>query len=219
MFKTFGLQVRRDGFSHQDYVDHWLNVHAPMCEPVKALRGYVANEIIQASPLPGVTVTHPAFGATLDGVAQLHVETQDGLARLAEAPEVQAWFSDGPNFVGQRTGFLTKEHVLRSPGAPRLPYKAIAFVHAGGADLAAAFAAIAADWNGGLVLSTIDTITGSTNLPGFEVPPVDAAVEMWGDSSEQAVAMAAALSRTLPAPLTLVSVLIAREYVIRTPVQ
>ena len=33
--------------------------------------------------------THPAFGAALDGIAQLHFETEEGLKRIAENPAVQ----------------------------------------------------------------------------------------------------------------------------------
>lgn len=222
MFKTFGLQVRRPDFSHADYVNYWLNVHAPLCRNVQQLRGYVANEVLRAGALPGIEMTHPQFGSTLDGVAQLHVETRDGLQRLAEAPEVQRWFSDGPNFVGMRTGFLTEECVLAEPGtSQRQGFKAICFLRAAGE--ADAYWRRLRDWapqvSGGLVCSRIDTVTGSTNLPGFEVPSVDAAVEVWAADEPQAVQAVAALQRQLGAHGALVSALITRETVIRMPLQ
>lgn len=221
MFKTMGLQVRRDGLSHAQYVDHWLHVHAPMCEGVDGLAGYVANEVILAGGDVGVPATHPAFGATLDGVAQLHFATRDGLVRMAEAPRVQAWFADGPNFVGLRTGFLVEEHVSRSPGHgdARGPIKAILFLAGDTGGLAARLDRLALGEPAGLVRSRVDTVTGSTNLPGFAVPPVDWVVELWGVDIDGAIAAARRIAGGIAGEGTVVSVLIARERVIRQPPQ
>ena len=219
MFKTFGLQVRRDGLDHAGYVRHWLGVHAPMCEGVAALRGYVANEVIRAGDALAVARTHPQFGATLDGIAQLHVDTQDGLARLAEPPEVQRWFEDGPNFVGQRTGFLTAEQVVRSPDRAGRPIKAIGFVHGDATRLEAVIRALAGQEPGGLVYSTVDTVTGSTNLPGFEVPDITGAVELWAVDEAEAEAALVRLATALNDAGTLVGAVVTREHVIRMPPQ
>lgn len=213
MFKTTGLQVRRDGMTHRQYVDHWLNVHAPMSDGVDGLRGYVSNEVVLAGAEIGVECSHPDFGATLDGIAQLHFDTQDGLMRMAEAPRVQEWFADGPNFVGLRTGFVVEEHVVRSPGvgAGRLAFKAFCFV-TGDAE------AIDAAWPGALIRSQVAVVTGSTNLPGFEVPDIDYVVELWAADQAGAVQAARQFGAAL-APARLVGVVITRERIIHQPPQ
>jgi len=213
MFKTIGLQVRRDGMTHQHYVDHWLNVHAPMSDGVDGLRGYVSNEVVLAGSAVGVDCTHPDFGAALDGIAQLHFETQDGLMRMAETPKVQDWFADGPNFVGLRTGFVVEETVVRTPGAGkgRPAFKAFCFV-------LGEEAAIDAAWPGALVRSRVAVVTGSTNLPGFEVPAIDYVVELWAGDQAGAVEAARQFGAAL-APARLVGVVITRERIIHQPPQ
>jgi hypothetical protein len=220
MFKTVGLQVRKDGLTHDQYVDHWLNVHAPMSEGVEGLRGYVSNEVLAAGPAVDVGATHPDFGAPLDGVASLHFDTSDGIARMAEAPKVQEWFSDGPNFVGLRTGFVVEEHVIRSPGegGARLSFKAICFVK-GGLAAVEAIDAQAAGLTGGLVRSRVEAITGSTNLPGFEVPEIDHVVELWATGIDGARAAARALREALGTAGDLVGAVLVRERVLRQPAQ
>jgi hypothetical protein len=212
MFKTTGLQVRRDGLTHQQYVDHWLNIHAPMSDGVDGLRGYVSNEVVLAGAGVGVPCSHPDFGATLDGIAQLHFDTQDGLMRMAETPQVQAWFADGPNFVGLRTGFVVEETVVRSPGvgAARLPFKAFCFVNA-------PVQVIDVVGDGALVRSRVAGVTGSTNLPGFEVPDVTQVVELWAVTQDGVVEAARAFGAEVPGAL--VGVVITRERIIHQPPQ
>lgn len=218
MFKSTGLQVRRDGMTHQQYVDHWLGVHAPMSDGVDGLRGYVSNEVVLAGAAVGVPCTHPDFGATLDGIAQLHFDTQDGLMRMAEAPKVQEWFADGPNFVGLRTGFVVEETVVRSPGvgAERLPFKAFCFVSGDAAAIDAAQKDLAEP--GALVRSRVAVVTGSTNLPGFEVPDIDHVVELWAADQAGAVEAARQFGAAL-SPAALVGVVITRERIIHQPPQ
>lgn len=220
MYKTFGLQVRRAGLSHEQYVHHWLTVHAPMSAAVDALQGYVANEVLRAGSLPGLTVSHPQFALNVDGVAQLHVSTQDGVARLAELPQVQSWFADGPNYVGFRTGFMAEEHVLQSPGKEgRLPFKAICFLQGAFEPLHAALRSDRAASRAGLVCSRVDAVTGSTNLPNFEVPQITALLELWGADLDQALDHAIAWQRQLAGNVRWVGALLAREIVIRMPAQ
>lgn len=219
MYKSLGLQVRREGLTHDDYVRHWLNVHAPMSVNVADLKGYVANEVVLAGDALVLDRTHPNFGATFDGVAQLHFETEDGLKRMTENPAVQTWFADGPNFVGLRTGFITKEHVLRSPDRATRPFKAICFVKQTQVRLVQTLQQLASTEAGGLVQSVLGNATGSTNLAGFEVPEMDMAVELWGESTAAAIEAAARLSKAIAGNGELVGAVIAREWVIKTPLQ
>ncbi|WP_068086453.1 EthD domain-containing protein [Novosphingobium rosa] len=217
MFKTTGLQIRRDGLTHRHYVDHWLNVHAPLSQAVEGLRGYVTNEVVLAGRAVGIGVSHPGFGADLDGIAQLHVETEDGVARMAATPEGERWFTDGPNFVGLRTGFLVEEHVVRPPGvgAARPAFKAICFARGGEVVDALADAAVP----GALVRSRVVEVTGSTNLPGFEVPEIDRVIELWDHTGEGATAAGQRLHDALAVVGGLVGVVITHERVIQQPDQ
>lgn len=219
MFKTTGLQVRKDGLTHAQYLDHWLHVHAPMAEGVEGLRGYISNEVLLAGSDAGVAVSHPDFGKALDGIAQLHFDTADGIARMAEAPKVQEWFADGPNFVGLRTGFVVEEHVVRSPGAgpDRLSHKAFAFLRQG-TGAYPMLDGFGGELVGGFICSRVEAVTGSTNLPGFELPEIGCVVELWGHDLDDSRNTVRSLAAILPMD-ALVGVVLTRERVLRQPVQ
>lgn len=220
MFKTFVLQIRRNDLTHEQYVRHWLKVHAPLSSEVEGLAGYVANEIVGAGRALELPRTHPGFGEMLDGIAQLHFADRSGLDRIAAQPAGARWLADGPNFVGRRTGFVAAERTVQSPARHDTLFKLIAF-----------FAAVAPDFEGllqacaarppalGLVRSDLGPPTGSTNLPGLELPAMEVAVEVWkrsGSDAVESIADLAAMARRAGCA-TLVAAVLAREHVIRPP--
>lgn len=218
-FKTIGLQIRKDGLSHQDYVRHWLTVHAPLGKQVPGLIGYLANEVVLAGDALDLPRSRPEFGATLDGVAQLYFETKEGLGRVGETPEGQALFADGPNFVGVRTGFIAEERTIYPVRRAGRPLKAICFYRGAIETLDAA-----ADWgrgcdSSGLVASRLVEMTGSVNLPGFDVPELDLVLETWAEDEQSAVNSARAIRAALAERAELVGALITREHVIREPAE
>ena len=123
MYKSFGLQVRLPGKTHAEYVDHWVNVDAPMSAGIAPLQGYVLNEVIGNVPVAGMPELE--ILAEIDGIAQIWFVGKGGLAELAEIPAVQRWFQDGPNFVGNRMGFSRRRKRLsfQSLGVPGLQPK------------------------------------------------------------------------------------------------
>jgi len=218
MYKTMGLQQRRDDLTHDQYVDHWLNVHAPMSTAVEDLLGYVSNEVIVTGEGVAVERTHPEFGRLLDGIAQLHFAEQDSLMQMAQRPEVKKWFEDGPNFVGLRTGFIAREEVLKTPEREGNPYKAFCFMkqqHSSLNDVLTSFSHA----EPGLVIDHLEVATGSTNLAGFEVPDMDLAVELWGSSVEEVVGAANRLRYLVDGLAEFVGVIITFERVIKLPDQ
>lgn len=216
MFKTFGMQIARDGFDHAGYVDYWLNVHAPMSKSVAQLRGYVANEVILGGEALNVARSDRGFGGQLDGIAQLHFEGADGLLRMGELPEVATWFQDGPNFVGLRTGFVAEERVVAPPRRDGRPYKAIGFVSAA-AGVTSRFPQLASRFADGFICSRLGEPTGSTNLPGLEVPPMDYAIELWAGDVADAQGKLETLAGALPDGVSLVAAVVAYERVIILP--
>lgn len=216
MFKSFGMQIAREGLGHAGYVDHWLNVHAPMSRDVHDLMGYVANEVVLAGSALSVPRLDQNFGGQLDGIAQLHFHTEDGLRHMAERPEVARWFEDGPNFVGLRTGFVAEEEVILRPDRQGRKYKAIAFL-AAVADVPAGIRSVAGRFPSGLVLSRLGSPTGSTNLPGLEVPAMDYAVELWGSDVAGATARLDALVPAIAPFARLAAAVIVHEHVIKLP--
>ena len=45
MIKTIGLLTRKDGWTHEQFMRHWIDIHAPLAHAVPGLRRYVQNHI------------------------------------------------------------------------------------------------------------------------------------------------------------------------------
>ena len=46
MIKSISLLTRKAGLSHEEFVKHWLEVHAPLAHAVPGLRRYVQSHIV-----------------------------------------------------------------------------------------------------------------------------------------------------------------------------
>ena len=113
MYKSIVFHERLPRLTRAQFMNHWLNVHAPMSNGVQDLYGYVCGEVlreIDTADLPSLE-----FSAAIDGIAQMWFEQDDGLTRLPRQPKVKEWFSDGPNFIGRRTRFMAEEKVIVPP--------------------------------------------------------------------------------------------------------
>ena len=45
MIKTIGTAYKRDDFTHDEFYDYWMNIHAPISREAPGLRGYVVSEV------------------------------------------------------------------------------------------------------------------------------------------------------------------------------
>ena len=46
MIKSLSLLVRKEGLTHEQFVEHWVNVHAPLARAVPGLRRYVLTHVL-----------------------------------------------------------------------------------------------------------------------------------------------------------------------------
>jgi EthD domain len=44
--KSIGLLTRRDGLTHEEFVKHWFEVHAPLAHAVPGVIRYVQSHIL-----------------------------------------------------------------------------------------------------------------------------------------------------------------------------
>ena len=229
MFKTCGIQVRQEGKTHEQFMDHWINVHAAKSEGVGAeqgLYGYVSNEaigFITPDDLPKLEILDE-----VDGIAQMWFDQINGLQALAQYPAVQAWFSDGPNYCGNRVGLTLEENVIKAPGvAPRAFDKVFMFLQLKGenafAELDKAVRALPVmPYVTGLCVSRVAAANASVNLPAFEAPRIDVVVELWClNMTSYKRAMNSdegkAFMDTLAKYYNKISVLQTREIVVKSP--
>ena len=108
MIKSIGLLTRKDGLSHEDFVKHWLEVHAPLAHAVPGVRRYVQSHIVEERRRPDI----PATDVEIDGIAELWYDDRTAMERANASPEAKALHADGALFIGRIKSFITEEKVI-----------------------------------------------------------------------------------------------------------
>ena len=107
MPKIVDLLVRKDGYSHEDFVERWQGDHADLAKDLPGLERYVTSVPTQLED------------AEFDGVLELHFEDMATLAEAfgsdiaTEVQEDAAEFIDleaGPRLIVEETVQLDETH-------------------------------------------------------------------------------------------------------------
>jgi uncharacterized protein (TIGR02118 family) len=72
--------------SHQDFLKHWLEVHAPLAHAVPGVRRYVQSHIVEERTRPDI----PSTDVEIDGIAELWYDDRDAMERANASPEAKA---------------------------------------------------------------------------------------------------------------------------------
>jgi uncharacterized protein (TIGR02118 family) len=113
MIKSIGLLTRKAGLSHEDFVNHWLEVHAPLAHAVPGVRRYVQSHIVAERTRPDI----PSTDVEIDGIAELWYDDRDAMERANATPEAKRLHADGALFVGRIKSFIVEEKVIIPIGA------------------------------------------------------------------------------------------------------
>ena len=108
MIKTIGLLTRKDGLTHEQFVAHWQEVHAPLALAVPGVRRYVQSHIVGERTRPDI----PAADVEIDGIAELWYDDRAAMQRSAATPEARRLFADGALFIGRIKSFVVEEKVI-----------------------------------------------------------------------------------------------------------
>ena len=108
MIKTIGLLVRKAGMTHEQFVRHWVEVHAPLALHVPGLKRYVQSHIVDQRHRPDI----PSIGVEVDGIAELWYESREAMAVATASPEMKALHADGALFIGRIESFVVEEKVV-----------------------------------------------------------------------------------------------------------
>ena len=108
MIKSIGLLSRKDGMTHEEFVRHWVEVHAPLAHAVPGLRRYVQSHIVEERRRPDI----PAIDVEIDGIAELWYDDREAMARAHATPEAKALHADGALFIGRIKSFTIEEKVI-----------------------------------------------------------------------------------------------------------
>jgi uncharacterized protein (TIGR02118 family) len=105
MIKSVGLLTRKDGLTHEQFVHHWLHVHAPLAHAVPGVRRYVQSHILEERTRPDI----PATDVAIDGIAELWYDDREAMARAMATPEARALHADGALFIGRIKSYVVEE--------------------------------------------------------------------------------------------------------------
>jgi uncharacterized protein (TIGR02118 family) len=86
VIKSISLLVRRPDLTHEQFVRHWVDVHAPLAHAVPGLRRYVQSHIVEERPRPDI----PSLDGEIDGIAELWYDDRESMARAIATPQVRA---------------------------------------------------------------------------------------------------------------------------------
>lgn len=110
MIKSVSLLTRKAGMTHEAFVRHWVEIHAPLAHAVPGLRRYVQSHIVEIRRRPDI----PETDVEIDGIAELWYDDAGAMARAHASPEARALHADGALFIGHIKTFTVEERVIVS---------------------------------------------------------------------------------------------------------
>ena len=108
MIKSLSLLARKAGMTHAQFVEHWVEIHAPLALKVTGLRRYVQSHILEERTRPDI----PSMDGEIDGIAELWYDDRDAMLKALATPEAKALYADGALFIGRIKSFTTEEKVI-----------------------------------------------------------------------------------------------------------
>jgi uncharacterized protein (TIGR02118 family) len=108
MIKSLSLLTRKDGISHEAFIDHWVNVHAPLVRAVPEVRRYVLSMISSEPSRADV----PTLEMNVDCIAELWYDDVASMERAAKSAAMLRVWADGAEFLGRFKTFITEEKVV-----------------------------------------------------------------------------------------------------------
>jgi uncharacterized protein (TIGR02118 family) len=110
MIKRASLLARKQGISHEEFVKHWVDVHAPMARACPGISRYSLTIVKSSSTRKDVA----AFEIQVDGIAELWFEDQAAFDLYQNSPATKRLRDDGATFIGREIDFVTEEKVVIS---------------------------------------------------------------------------------------------------------
>ncbi|KTG10458.1 ethyl tert-butyl ether degradation protein EthD [Haloprofundus marisrubri] len=92
MIKLVELLVRRDGMTHDEFVDYWLNEHSPIAKEMPGLKKYVTS------------VPKDPDRTEYDGVLELYFEDSEAMSAAFDSEAGERTLADAEQFLETGAG-------------------------------------------------------------------------------------------------------------------
>ena len=110
LIKRASLLQRKPGISHDEFVKHWVEIHAPMARACPGIGRYTLTIVKSASTRKDVA----PYEIRVDGIAELWFKNQADFEAYSTSPATQRLRDDGATFIGREIDFITEERVIIS---------------------------------------------------------------------------------------------------------
>ena len=110
IIKRASLLARKPGMSHDEFVKHWSEVHAPMARACPGISRYTLTIIKSSSTRKDVT----PIEIQVDGIAELWFKNQADFEAYQASPATKRLRDDGATFIGREIDFVADEKVIIS---------------------------------------------------------------------------------------------------------
>jgi uncharacterized protein (TIGR02118 family) len=110
MIKRASLLARKPGMSHEEFVRHWAEVHAPLARACPGISRYTLTIVKSSSTRKDVA----PFEVQVDGIAELWFKNQADFDAYQASPATKRLRDDGATFIGREIDFVAEEKVIIS---------------------------------------------------------------------------------------------------------
>jgi len=108
MIKSISLLTRRPELTHEEFVRHWIEIHAPLAHAVPGMRRYVQNHILETRTRLDI----PETIVDVDGIAETWFDDREAMDRANASPEAKRLHDDGALFIGRIKSFTIDEKFI-----------------------------------------------------------------------------------------------------------
>ena len=105
MIRRVSILTRKPELTHEEFVDHWENVHGPLALKVPGIRRYVQSHIVDEHYRDDIG----SQGDQVDGIAELWYDSLEELKVSSATPEAKALYADGAKIIGNIRTFIVEE--------------------------------------------------------------------------------------------------------------
>src|ERR1700692_2941555 len=103
--KRASLLARKPGTTHEQFVKHWVEIHAPMARACPGIGRYTLTIIKSSSTRKDVA----PFEIQVDGIAELWFKNQAAFDSYQNSPATKRLRNDGATFIGREIDFVADE--------------------------------------------------------------------------------------------------------------
>jgi uncharacterized protein (TIGR02118 family) len=110
VMKRASLLQRKAGISHEEFVKHWVEIHAPMARACPGIGRYALTIVKSTAARKDVA----PYEIQVDGIAEMWFKSQADFDAYSNSPATKRLRDDGATFIGREIDFVTEEKVIIS---------------------------------------------------------------------------------------------------------